>query len=71
MLSLVLCLVMIFSLAACGKQTEQPAELVVEGNAVPGYIPSEIPIPKSSVCFGANGTRRATRCSSQVIPAKL
>ena len=37
---------MILSLAACGKQAEQPVEPVVEGNAVPGYIPSEIAVPK-------------------------
>ncbi len=37
---------MILSLAACGKKTEEPAEIIDEGNPVPGYIPSEIPIPK-------------------------
>lgn len=37
---------MILSLAACGKQSKnEPAELVVEGNTVPGYIPSEIAVP--------------------------
>ena len=37
---------MILSLAACGKKTEEPAEIIDEGNPVFGYIPSEIPIPK-------------------------
>ena len=37
---------MILSLAACGKQSKnEPAELVVKGNTVPGYIPSEIAVP--------------------------
>lgn len=44
--SVFLVCLMILSLAACGKKTEEPAELVLEGNTVPGYIPSEIPIPK-------------------------
>ena len=46
LICMLLACLMILSLSACGKQTEQPAELVVEGNAVPGYIPSEISVPK-------------------------
>ena len=46
LICMLLAYLMIPSLSACGKQTEQPAELVVEGNAVPGYIPSEISVPK-------------------------
>lgn len=43
---MLLACLMILSLAACGKQTEKEAmELVVEGNTVPGYIPSEIAVP--------------------------
>ena len=44
--SVFLVCLMILSLAACGKQSKnEPAELVVEGNTVPGYIPSEIAVP--------------------------
>ena len=43
---MILALAIILSLSACGKQTEHPAEQVIEGNAVPGYIPSEIMVPK-------------------------
>ena len=46
LICMLLACLMILSLSACGKQTEQPAELVVEGNTVPGYIPSEIAVPK-------------------------
>ena len=37
---------MILSLAACGRMTEEFAEMIDTGNTMSGYIPSEIPIPK-------------------------
>ena len=47
LICMLLACLMILSLSACGKQSKnEPAELVVEGNTVPGYIPSEIAVPK-------------------------